>query len=143
MLQGFVKLVAEAIAGIAGSGPERAAALNHELRNHAMKNEAVVKRALHFFPCFRIREFLGAFGEADKIRDGLRGFLFKQPDDDRSLRSIEHGVRAWCAAQVHLLWECKCGSHYYPFRAARPALVNLVLEVRPLGRTSNEKKLAF
>ena len=50
MLQGRMKFVAKAIAGIAGPRSERASALNHELRDHAMENEAVVKRALHFLP---------------------------------------------------------------------------------------------
>src|SRR5579863_8527543 len=108
MPQGGVKFVAEAIARIAGSRPERTPALNHELRNHAMENEAVVKRTLHFLSGLRILEFLRAFREADEIRDRLRGFLFKQADHDGPLRSIEHGIRAWCAAQDHLLWWAKC-----------------------------------
>jgi len=45
-----MKLVAEAIARISGASSERASALNHELRNHAMENKAIVKRTLHFCP---------------------------------------------------------------------------------------------
>jgi len=33
----------------------------------------------------------------------LRGLFFQQVDDDRSLRCIEYGVGAWCAAQWFLL----------------------------------------
>src|SRR5271169_4155733 len=98
-----MKFIAKAIAGIAGSRSERASSLNHELRNHAMENEAVVKWTLHFLPGLRVLEFLGAFREADEIADGLRRFFIEQANDNRPLRSIEHGVNAWCAAQDHLL----------------------------------------
>src|SRR5580704_6136119 len=48
MFQGRMKLIPEAITWVARPGAERASSLNHELRDHAMKNQAVVKWALHF-----------------------------------------------------------------------------------------------
>src|SRR5580704_2129020 len=108
VFQGLIKFVAEAVTWIAGSGSEWASALNHELRNHAMKNEAVVKRTLHFLPGLGVLEFLGAFRKAYEIPDGLRGFLIEQADDNRPLRSFEYGVHAWCAAHNHLPWRAKC-----------------------------------
>src|ERR1700722_965132 len=104
----LMELVAKAVAWIAGTRSKGTSALNHELRNHAMENKAVVKRALHFLPRLRVLEFLGALGQADEIPDRLRRFLFEQADDDRPLRSIEYGICAWCAAQDHLLWMAKC-----------------------------------
>src|SRR5229473_5716146 len=61
VLQGWMKLVAKAIAGITGTCPEGASALNHELRNHTMEYEAIEKWTLHFLPGLRVLEFLGAF----------------------------------------------------------------------------------
>jgi hypothetical protein len=68
-----------------------------------MEDQAVIKRAFHFLPGPRIGEFLGAFGEADEILDGFRGFFFEQTGDNRALRCIEYSVRAWCAAHMFLL----------------------------------------
>src|ERR1700722_16654581 len=81
----LMKLIGKTIARIAGSCSLRASALNHELRNHAMENEAVVKWALHFLTGLRVLEFLGALRKADEIRDRLRRFIFKQANDYRSL----------------------------------------------------------
>src|ERR1700733_4561826 len=98
-----MKFIGEAVARIAGSGSQRASALDHEIGNHAMENKTVVKRALGLLPGFGILEFLRAFRETHEIGHGLRGFFFKQANYDHSLRSIEHGVCTWCAAQDHLL----------------------------------------
>ena len=106
--QFLVKFVGETVSGIAGSSSERASALNHELRYHAMKNEAVVKRALGFLPGLGIFEFLGALRKAHEIRNRLRGFLLKQANDDRTLRCIEHCIGSGCAAQGYLQWKGKC-----------------------------------
>src|SRR5690242_13361368 len=89
-----MKLIGEFISGPAGSGSQGAPALNHEIRNHAMKREAVVKRTLGFLVGFRIGKLLGTFGQADKIRDGLRRLFFKQAADDVSLRSLKDGIRS-------------------------------------------------
>src|SRR5215470_4329965 len=61
-----MKFVAEPVAGIAGPRPKRAAALDHELRNHAMKNEAIVKRALCFLTGARVLKFLRSLRKANK-----------------------------------------------------------------------------
>src|SRR6202022_4065244 len=109
MPQRGVKLVGEAIPGVTGSSPERAAALNHELRDHAVEGQPVVKRPLHLLSRARVFEFLCSFRETDEIRDRLRGLLFEQAADNRPLRSVEYGVGAWCAAQGFLLRKAKCG----------------------------------
>jgi len=98
-----MKFIAESIPRIAGARAERASALNHEVGNHSVEDEPIIKWALYFLSRARVLEFLGAFGQSDKIRDGLRGFLFKQTSDDRSLRCIEYGVCAWRSAQSFLL----------------------------------------
>src|ERR1700680_4976783 len=115
-----MELVGEAIAGIAGSRPQRASALNHELRDHAVEKEPVVKRPFHFLPCARIFEFLCAFCEADEIRDGVRRFGFEQAGDNRALRSVKNGISSWFAGQGFLLRIAKCVLHYRAFRPGRP-----------------------
>src|SRR2546430_11787294 len=46
----------------------RAAALDHELRNHAVKNQSVVIRPLLFLPGLFVGEFLRAFGDRKSTR---------------------------------------------------------------------------
>jgi hypothetical protein len=84
MPQRRVKLVLKRIPRPAAPISAGASALNHELRNYAVKNKSVVKRALHFLPGLGIPELLGAFGKADEIADGLRGLLIEQTNDDVS-----------------------------------------------------------
>ena len=87
-----MKLIREFVSWISSTRAKRAAALDHEFRDHAMKTESIVKRPLGFLARPRIGEFLRAFREPDKIRDGFWGFLFKQLADDISLRSFKRRV---------------------------------------------------
>ena len=103
-----MEFVAETIAGVAGSRSQRASALNHELRNHAVEDQAVVKRPLHFLPVRGSLNSLVPSARPMKFADGLRRFLFEQAEDDRPLRSFEYGICSWCAAQDFLLWKAKC-----------------------------------
>ena len=62
VLQIGMKLVGELVAGPAAPGAFGTSALDHEVGNDAMKNEAVVKRLAG----------LGSLGQADEILHGLR-----------------------------------------------------------------------
>ena len=73
-IQVGIELIVEQIAGIAHSGSRRIAALNHELRNDAMKDGAVVIRLVVFdsscvagsvqslVPCANAMKLATAFG---------------------------------------------------------------------------------
>src|ERR1700757_562476 len=73
------ELVLELVAGIAGAGAQRVAGLNHEVRDDAMEDDAVVQRhALHHFAGLGVRPFFLASRKADKVGDGFRGLVGKQ-----------------------------------------------------------------
>ena len=64
-IQVRIELVFKRVAGIACAGARRIAALNHELRNHAMESRSVVERlVVHLLLGLRIGPVLGALGEA-------------------------------------------------------------------------------
>ena len=84
MPQRVVELIGEAITGVAGSCPQGASSLNHELRDHAVERQAIIKGSLHFLTGARILEFLCALGKADKILDCFRRFLFAGRFENRS-----------------------------------------------------------
>src|SRR5216684_4696632 len=115
--QRLVEFIGELIARPAGAGAQRAAALNHEVGDHAVKRQAVVKRPFHGFSRFGVGEFLCAFGEFDEVGHRLRRFLFKQLAHDGALRGLEDGVRSRCACHVgFILSPCGAkknnGKHY-------------------------------
>ena len=87
-----MKFVGEFVARSAHAGAVRASTLNHEIGNDAVEDQAVVKGALFLLSGFFVGEFLGAFGEADKICDGLRSFVYEQLDDDVAERGFKDGV---------------------------------------------------
>src|SRR6266849_5004129 len=89
-----MKFVGKFVTRATHAGTVRTSALNHEIGNDAMENQSVVERALFFLSGFFVGEFLGTFGQADKILDGLRRFFFHQLDDDIALRSFKNGVSA-------------------------------------------------
>ena len=82
VLQLGVKLVGEFVSGTAAAGALRIAALDHEIRNHAMKNGAVVERL----------PGLGSFRQADEVLDRARRLVGEQLDLERAFRGIECGV---------------------------------------------------
>src|SRR5580704_15772644 len=98
-----MKFVGEAIAGPAGARAQRAPALNHELRNDAMKDQSVEKGPLRLLIRFWIGEFLGSLGQPDKILDGLRRLFVERFGDDIALRRLKNGVRSRRACQSELL----------------------------------------
>src|ERR1700676_210540 len=94
MLQGRMELVRESISGAAASIAARAAALNHEIGNDAVKRKSIVIVFLLFFPGHFVGEFLSAFRQSDEIGHGLGRFFFEQANHDISLRSLEYGIRS-------------------------------------------------
>src|SRR5208282_774788 len=85
-------LILEFVAGIAGASANRVATLNHELRNHAMEDGAVIERNTGLLgasdgagPVF------GAAGKADEILDSNRGYLRKQGAVQVTGRSVDDG----------------------------------------------------
>jgi len=69
----------------------RASALNHESPGYAVKKSGRRNRAaFSFFSADRVLEFLGAFGEADKVFQTVFGVsFFKQPANDVAHRSFK------------------------------------------------------
>src|SRR5262245_12129143 len=64
-------LVLETVAGAAGAGTLRTAALNHEVRDDAMEGEPVVERLVLLLRRASVpRVILGALSQADKIGHG-------------------------------------------------------------------------
>ena len=76
MLHTVVGFVLEAVARAAATGAFRAAALDHEIGNHAVEAEAVIEAAL---------------GQVDEIGHGQRGLLRVQFNLDGAAGSIESG----------------------------------------------------
>src|SRR5215510_3854593 len=95
-----MKLVGKLVSRTAHAGSVGASALNHEIRNHAMENQTVVKRSLFFPSCFFVREFLGSFRQPDEILNSFRSFLVEQLDHNISERSFKNGVRACGTSHV-------------------------------------------
>src|SRR6478736_852603 len=89
-----MKFVCKFVAGAAHAGAVRASALDHKIGNDAVENESVIVRAFFFLAGFFVSEFLGAFGQADKIFNSLGGLLVEQLDDDVALRGFENGIGA-------------------------------------------------
>src|SRR5580704_11115641 len=67
VLQRRMKLVAKFVARSAASAAFGASALNHKIRNDAVKNQSVIERPLFFLARALVGEFLRALGEANEI----------------------------------------------------------------------------
>jgi hypothetical protein len=77
-------------AGIAFTGSQAVAPLNHETGNHAVERGAIVKRlTLNLLGRDRIGPWFRAGCKADKIRGGQRCFLIKQLARQPSHRGVE------------------------------------------------------
>ena len=70
MLERAVELVGELVAGAAGAGAGRVAALDHEIGDHAVEGGAVVERLAG----------LGAFGQADEVLHGVGRLVGEELD---------------------------------------------------------------
>ena len=87
MLEVGVKLIRQPVAGVAGAVAQGAAALDHEVLDHAMKNQPVVVRlALGIDRLLRVVLVvkLGAFREADKVGNDDRHFFILEPRRHRA-----------------------------------------------------------
>src|SRR5690349_9715538 len=104
--QGGMEFIREFISRAAGAGSQGASTLNHEIGNHAMKCEAVVKCAFCLLIAFRVGKLLCALGQPDEICDGLRRFLVKQTAYDVSLRRFENSISSRCSCQSGLPNNC-------------------------------------
>lgn len=76
-------LVPELITRAPHAGSRGVAALDHEVRNHAVKNGPVIKWApFDFLAGLRVGPFLLAGGEPDEVLDGFGGFVREELDGD-------------------------------------------------------------
>src|SRR5208282_228511 len=73
----FSEFVFELVAGSAGAGAKRTAALDHEVRNDAMERQAIIKGPLGRLASLWIGELFRSGREAHKILHGLRSMLLK------------------------------------------------------------------
>src|ERR1700722_1458035 len=87
-----MKLIREFIPRSAASSTFRASALNHELRNHPVKNQSVIKIPLLFLPGLLVGKFFGSFRQPDKILHRLGRFFFQQTNYNIALRSLKNCV---------------------------------------------------
>ncbi len=86
MVGAALGLVGELVPGAAHAGAFGVAGLDHEVRDDAVKDGAVVEFVALFGAGV---PFLGAFGEADEILDGLGGLLFEETGFEGTLRGLE------------------------------------------------------
>ena len=84
-LQARVDLIVELVARAAGTGAQRATALNHELLDDAVEGQAVVELAVGRLAGVRVRPFLLAGGEAQEVGHGVRSLVVEQVDGDAAL----------------------------------------------------------
>jgi hypothetical protein len=78
-------LVLELVAGAAPAGPERVAALDHEVGDDPVEDRALVERAVLLGPGPRVTPDPLAGGQADEVLDGLGGGVREQADADVAL----------------------------------------------------------
>src|SRR2546423_1737255 len=125
-------LILELVSGITGAGAQRISALDHELRNNAMKNSAVIKRnTVHLAAGRGVGPILGATRESDKIGYPNRGFVWIE--DARQLagcRIDNRGRRSCCGRRCRFLWH-----------RLRRRLGRLRYELE--GRKNNQKRKQF
>ena len=85
-------LVFELIARPTGAETERITALNHEIRNHPMKDRIAIQRRGHRLTGFRVRPLFTALRQACKISNRYRGLIGVELADDISYRGIKRGL---------------------------------------------------
>jgi hypothetical protein len=77
-----VDLVVELVAGAADALAERVAALEHELLDDAVEDDAVVQLVGRDLARRRVSPLLGSRREADEVVDGLGGVVTEEVDLD-------------------------------------------------------------
>src|SRR5258708_15924971 len=95
-----MELVGKGIAGASAAIPARAATLDHELRNHAVKRQPVIVILFHFYARHLVRKFLPALRQSYEIFLGLRRFFFEQAHHNIALRSFKNGVSSCGSAHA-------------------------------------------
>src|SRR4029077_9446348 len=71
-------LVVERVAGVSPTGPLGVAALDHEARDHAVKDQTAVDRLLLPLAALRVLERPHTTRQAHEVRDGLRRILLEE-----------------------------------------------------------------
>ena len=86
-----IEFIVEGVARIAHPRACRVAALNHEIRNHAMKGGAVVITLvmLDFFRRW-VNPVLCALGQPDEVGDSVRRLLLVELASDAAHRGVHH-----------------------------------------------------
>src|SRR3954471_22444851 len=87
-----MKFILEREARPTGPLAQRIASLNHEALDHPVKEGTVVVRLADALAGPRVRPFLRAFGEPDKILDRLRRFLVTEANGKIPFARREIGV---------------------------------------------------
>ena len=97
VLEVGMKLVRQPVAGIAGAVAQRAAALNHEVLDHPVKNQPVKVRLARGIGRERLLILavkLRALGQADKVGDDEWHFLVLEPGRHHAEVRRDHRVNA-------------------------------------------------
>src|SRR2546423_14709661 len=92
MLERWMEFVAKGVTWTAAAAAFGASALNHEIGDNSMEDQAIVIVAFLFLAGARVLEFLSTFGKPDEVGHGLRRFFLQQPDDDVALRGFKNGI---------------------------------------------------
>src|SRR4051812_8248821 len=88
-------LEAEGKSDLAGAGARRISALDHELRDDAMKDSAVVeRRTLHAFAAGRALPLLRAFRQSNKVGHTLRSLLVEELAGHLAGCGVDYGCGA-------------------------------------------------
>src|SRR5262249_20240158 len=87
--RGGVDLALDVVAGAAGAGAERAAALDHKVVDHPVEREPVVEGPLHLLPGLGVDPFPLSGRQADEVGDGAGGVGLEQLGDDFPLGGLE------------------------------------------------------
>src|SRR4029077_981915 len=96
-VRGAFGLIAEFIAWASHSCAAGIAALDHEVRNHAVKNRSAIERPGAAFPAHAVFPWALALGEIDEVLGGDGRFFFKQAADNLAFCRVKHGVCSWLA----------------------------------------------
>src|SRR6185437_473176 len=86
-------LVGELVAGAAHAGAFGVSALDHELRDDAVEDGAVIELGALLGAAVPV---LGALGEADEVGDSIGRFLVEQLADDGAFAGFKYRVRSRC-----------------------------------------------
>ena len=81
--QARVEFIGKGVAGTAGAGTQRATALDHEVGDHPVEGQAVVKRGAGGFAAAAKME--AAFRQADEIDDRQRCLVVRESEQDVAL----------------------------------------------------------